>query len=289
MDPSGTRGGTLKGHMVRALRALRAHLRHVEYVLEAADARLPRTSRNDRLASLCRHKVHFLLLTRSDLAEPEETLRWIKHFEERGTTTFAVNARTGEGMERVRKHLMDRRAGRVMVVGVPNVGKSSIINRLAQVRKTSVGARPGVTRGKQWVSTDWGFQVLDLPGVLGTQAKGAGARKLALAGILDPAEWPQDVLALDLIQILWARNAGVFYDRYRISLSHLDTALSLPQGEDVRILEEIGRKRGCLGRGGTVDFERAARVLLGDLAKGYLGPLTFETVVDLPGHPGREV
>ncbi len=267
----GARGrGLLAGHMARALRAIRRHLAAVDLVIEVADARAPALTRNPHLARAAGDKARVLVLARADLAAEGATRRWLAHFARQGVRALAVDAVGGAGVERLRALMQERgQAGpcRAMVVGVPNVGKSSLINRLAGRARAHTGALPGVTRGPQWFRVGEAL-LLDLPGVLPPFIRSRETlARLAALGVVGTDACPAAEAALVLIEEL-----------RRLAPRELELTYGLRSelGPPEAVLEEIGRRRGCLVAGGRVDLERAGEALLKDFRLGKLGRVTLE-------------
>lgn len=256
------------GHMTKAKRMMEEELKLVDGLLEVVDARVPLSSRNPDLKELT-NKTRLMVLTKIDLADPKETTKWRNHWETQGEKTVTTNLLLGQGLGELRnlvKQTFQKSGGRVprlMVVGVPNVGKSSLINALTKRRGTQVGARPGVTKGKQWLSSP-GMLLLDSPGLLWPKFEDQEvAKRLAVvASIRDEI--------FDQVEIVWWL------------LNWLNE--NYPQGLEERYeeidahnpLESIGRKRGCLLRGGIVDLNQAAAIVLKDFRQGRLGAITLD-------------
>ncbi|MDI6823440.1 MAG: ribosome biogenesis GTPase YlqF [Bacillota bacterium] len=269
------------GHMAKAMRLLRQRMRLVDVVLEVADARAPAASRNPRLAELVEARPRLLVLTRADLADPALTDGWLAYLAARGEEAVAVDARTGRGLERVRAWLegcrekLARRSWyrplRLVVVGVSNVGKSSLLNRLTGQRVVRTGALPGVTRGEQWVRVTegpgGGTEALDLPGLLPPRPEPEVAATLVAIGVLPWQQVPYPEVISYLLAALPERGRMALCGRYGVEWG---------PAEDV--LAAIARRRGFCGAGGAPDRERAARALLGDFQAGRLGRITLEPV-----------
>ena len=273
------------GHMAKTKRKIEQDLKLVDAVAELVDARVPVSSRNPLLATLIENKPRIILLNKSDMADAAETARWIAAYKQEGAWALAVDCKSGKGVNGfvplVREALKDRiaqweakgmagRAIRIMVVGIPNVGKSSLINKLTRGGKAEVEDRPGVTRQNRWFRVGKGMDLLDTPGVLWPKFEDpiAGER-LAFTGavrddILD-VEW----LAMRLLELLAAEYPQALRQRYKFE--------ELPQPlEGAALLELVGRKRGMLVSGGEVDTLRAATMLLDEFRAGKLGRITLE-------------
>lgn len=274
------------GHMAKTRRKIQENLPLVDLVIELLDARLPASSRNPDLAEMTAGKPRVVLLTKADLADEAATGAWADYLTASGTPALAVDCKTGRGVNAVpalvRRVLADKiaawtqrgmggRAVRAMVVGIPNVGKSSFINRLARGGKAAVEDRPGVTRTHQWFVVDGGIQLLDTPGVLWPKlADQEAAQRLAYSGairdqVLDPEE-----LACGLLAFLGREYPVLLAARYK-----LDPALcSAADGYD--LLEAVGVKRGMRMAGGTVNTERAAVTVLDEFRAGKIGRITLD-------------
>lgn len=269
------RRGLLAGHMARALTAIQENLRLVDAVIEVADARAPQTSRNPFLQRLIKGKELILVLNKADLASEDITRRWCAHFRQQGVRALALEGISGRGVEALVSLLQEggddparlRPRMRVMVAGIPNVGKSSLINRLAGGARVRTGARPGVTRGKQWIITR-GFELLDLPGVLPPYIRSRDALlKLGVLGAVEPDGLSAEDMALYVIQAVRQAQPRMLEMVYGIN----DESVSPEE-----VLEEVGRRRGCIRAGGAVDAARAAGVVLKDFRLGRLGSLSLE-------------
>lgn len=257
-----------------ASRTLERYLKVVDLILEVADARLPASSRNPELGRWLKGKDLILVLNKADLADPRTTQLWLEYFRAQGTPAVAVNSRTGEGLkelkqmlkelaackrERLKQRGIQRTALRVMIVGIPNVGKSSLLNRLVGRAVTRTGDRPGITRGPQWVRQPGGWEILDTPGMLGLPPRcSREALLLTALGCLPEGTAPPERVAEELVRVL----------REQSSYKH---------GAAVEeVWEEIGRRRGFLLAGGKVDPEKAAWSLVADFRRGELGRITLE-------------
>jgi ribosome biogenesis GTPase A len=272
------------GHMAKARRQVEEKLKLVNIVFELLDARLPMSSRNPMIDELIRQKPRLVLLTKCDLADEKANEAWLAHFRALGVPVLPVDAQTGKGVERIApesekllKSLFEKRARqgiqsrkvRAMVLGIPNVGKSSLINRLAKRNAAVTGDRPGVTKGQQWIRIGQTLELLDTPGILWPKFDDplVGLR-LAASGAIKEEILPVEEVALFLVEYLRERYPERLMERYKLE--------NVTDRDKYELLEEIGRKRGCLVRGGEVDTEKAAEVVMRDLRSGRIGRISFE-------------
>lgn len=272
------------GHMKKALREMEACVSQVDLAAEIVDARIPVASRNPDLAELTAGKPHMIVLNRTDLADPAATKAWADWFRARGNAVLETNAKTGAGINRfpaaVREVLKDQiarwrekgqvgREIRVMVCGIPNVGKSTFINRVAGRKSAVAEDRPGVTRSRQWITVDDGLVLMDTPGLLWPKlGREKVGMDLAFTGAIKDEVTDREELACRLAGILARNYPDALPARYGIVL---------PESfQDWELLELIGRRRGFLISGGEVDLSRAAAVLLDEYRAGKLGTFTLE-------------
>lgn len=274
------------GHMAKTRRQIKESLPLVDAVTELLDARVPLSSRNPELNELIANKPHIVLLNKCDMADEAASRRWKAWFDGRGTPALAVDCRSGRGLnaygETVRTLLQDKiqsniekgmpgRALRMMVVGIPNTGKSSFINRMAGRSRAKVADRPGVTRQNQWFAIGGGIELLDTPGVLWPKFDDPEVgNRLAFIGSVKDEVVDVETLAVRLLAVLGAQYQDRLCDRYK-----LDEAAVTECGP-YGLLELIGRKRGMLVRGGEIDTERASAMLLDEYRAGRLGRITLE-------------
>ena len=272
------------GHMTKTRRMITAEIKNMDAVCEILDARIPLSSRNPDVDELTAGKPRLVVLNRVDQADPGETRRWTAYFREKGYAVLEANAKGGAGTAQfaaaVRELLRDKLAAwaqrgqagrtvRVMVLGIPNVGKSTFINQVAKRKSAKAGNRPGVTRGRQWVSVDAGLDLLDTPGILWPKFEDeATGLHLAFTGAVKDEVMDAETLACRLLELLAARYPNALEQRYQIPAD-----LS---GQGWELLEACGRKRGFLISGGEVDTERMAKVLLDEYRSGTLGNITLE-------------
>lgn len=274
------------GHMAKTRRQIKESLPLVDAVTELLDARVPLSSRNPELNELIANKPHIVLLNKCDMADEAASRRWKAWFDGRGTPALAVDCRSGRGLnaygETVRELLQDKiqsniekgmpgRALRMMVVGIPNTGKSSFINRMAGRSRAKVADKPGVTRQNQWFAIGGGIELLDTPGVLWPKFDDPEVgNRLAFIGSVKDEVVDVETLAVRLLAVLGAQYRDRLCDRYK-----LDEAAVAECGP-YELLELIGRKRGMLVRGGEIDTERASAMLLDEYRAGRLGRITLE-------------
>lgn len=268
------------GHMTKTRRLIEADLKMVDAVVEVTDARIPESSRNPILDDLLGNKPRVMIMNKCDVADENATIAWKKYYESRGIYVIVCDCRSGKGLNKflpsVKRMLSDviqrrkargmiGKALRLMVVGIPNVGKSSFINRMANSKKTKVGDRPGVTRGKQWVSIDKDVELLDMPGILWPKFDDKNvAQKLAFTGAVKDDVVDTAALARSLGVLLLSDYPELIKARYKIS-------------EDGDVLTEIAKSRGMLISGGEPDTERAAIALLDEFRGGKIGRITLDT------------
>lgn len=275
------------GHMTKTRRQIEADLKLVDAVCEIVDARIPMSSRNPDIDAICGGKPRILVLNRMDLADPEATKAWAAFFRDKGMSVIATDCKSRRGisdftpaarracaekLERDAKRGMNRPL-RVMVVGIPNVGKSTLINQISGRKGAKAENRPGVTRGKQWVTVDAGLQLLDTPGILWPKFEDPRVgMMLAYTGAVKENVIDLEELACFLMTLLHKHYPKALLDRYQVE--------ALEDTPGWELLEQAGRKRGYLVSGGEVNLERMARVLLDEFRGGKLGKFTLEMPED---------
>lgn len=271
------------GHMTKTRRQMEADLKQVDAVCEIVDARIPMSSRNPDIDAICGGKPRILVLNRMDLADPNATKKWAEHFRKKGMAVIATDCKTRKGigdftpaaraacaekLERDAKRGMNRPL-RVMVVGIPNVGKSTLINQISGRKGAKAENRPGVTRGKQWVAVDNGLQLLDTPGILWPKFEDPEVgMMLAYTGAVKEGVVDIEELACRLMELLHK-----FYPRTLLERYNVEAPAGTPGWE---LMETAGKKRGYLVSGGDVNTERMAKVLLDEFRSGKLGKFTLE-------------
>ncbi len=277
------------GHMTKTRRQIEADLKLVDAVCEIVDARIPISSRNPDIDSICGGKPRIVILNRMDLADASATKSWIEYFKKLGITAVATDCKSRKGVANfipavrsVLKEKIERNAAkgmnkpvRVMIVGIPNVGKSTFINQISGRKGAKAENRPGVTRGKQWVTVDNSLLLLDTPGILWPKFEDPNVgMKLAYTGAVKENVIDIEELACYLMELLYKYYPEALTERYGVTL----------EGElkGYELLEIVGRKRGYLISGGEINTERMARVLLDEYRAGKLGLFTLEMPEDLP-------
>lgn len=277
------------GHMTKAKRKIEQSLRQVDAVAELIDARVPRSSRNPVLDRLVQKKPRMILMNKCDLADPAQTKRWIAAFQERGIPAIALDCRSGKNVRQVLPAIrellkpklamweakgMVGRPVRIMVVGIPNVGKSAFINRMClggNAGKAEVQDRPGVTRTNRWFTIGKGFELLDTPGVLWPKFDDPRVGELlAFTGAVKDQVVDTEALAARLLETLREAYPQAVCERYKLDRG------ALSEGSGYDLLALVGRKRGMLVSGGEVDTERAAAMILDEFRSAKLGKITLE-------------
>lgn len=271
------------GHMAKTRREIKENLKLVDAVIEMRDARIVKSSANPEIETICKDKPRIILLNKCDLSEVKVTNLWINKLSNETTRVIPVNSLNGEGLKRIKplleellkeKHDRYRLKGvvnisiRVMVVGIPNVGKSSFINRLAKNNIAKTGDRPGVTKNKQWIKTSIGIELMDTPGVLWPKFEDPETGfNLAFTGAIKDEIMDTEELALKLIEKLQVYYPQSLKERYKL------TEISEDAQEN---FDNIGRKRGAIISGGGIDSDRVATLLLDEFRGAKLGPISLE-------------
>lgn len=276
------------GHMTKTKRKIEESLNLVDAVAEIIDARVPRSSRNPDLDSLVKNKPRIILMNKCDMADRTQTARWIDFYKKQGIKAIALDCKSGKGlnlfMPAVKEILADKikaweekgmtgRSIRVMIVGIPNVGKSSFINKMCKNTKAKVEDRPGVTRGNQWFTIGKGFELLDTPGVLWPKFDDQTVgENLAFTGAVKDQIMDTELLSLRLLDVLKNYPNNLFLARFKLQESDLEGL------EAYQLLQLIGKKRGMLISGGEIDTDRASIMVLDEYRSGKLGNITLECV-----------
>lgn len=270
------------GHMTKARRQMLEDIKLIDIVIELVDARIPISSRNPDIDDLGKNKYRLILLNKYDLADKAKSDAWTEYFKEKGFVVVGLDARTKNAMKQVTAVIMeackekierDRKRGiknrpvRAMVVGIPNVGKSTFINSYAGKAVTKTGNKPGVTKGKQWIRPNNQVELLDTPGILWPKFEDQTVGlKLALIGSIKDEILNVDELAIELIKILKIQYPGVLKNRYEVDETKGDT----------EILMDIAQNRKCISKGNELDYSKAAGLLIDEFRSGVLGRLSLE-------------
>ena len=278
------------GHMAKTRRQMLENLKNIDIVCEVVDARIPMVSRNPDMDEIAGSKPRMIILNRIDLADPEQTRRWAAYFRAKSWAVLETDSQHGKGTERfasaAREVLADKiaqwnekgqtgRAVRVMVVGIPNVGKSTFINRILGRKSAKAADKPGVTRGSQWFRVGDGIDLLDTPGILWPKFDDERTGLLlASTGAVKDDILDVETLACKLFEILAVRAPETIVNRYKLTLPEPEEEIDFL---GYTLLEQAGKKRGFMMRGGEIDTERMARVFLDEYRGGVLGRITLET------------
>lgn len=272
------------GHMAKARRQVTEKLKLIDIVFELVDARIPVSSRNPMIDEIISSKPRIVLLNKADMADPKATQQWLAYFKEQGIHALPIDAKTGTGMKQivsmskeVLKEKFDRlsakgvrpRAIRALIIGIPNVGKSTLINRLAKKNMAKTGDRPGVTTAQQWVKVGKELELLDTPGILWPKFEDEMVGlKLATTGAIKDAILNLQEVAFYALKFLSEQYPNRLKERYALE--------ELPEN-DVELFDAVAKKRGCIMSGGWVDYDKTSELLLREIRSEKLGRLSFET------------
>ena len=271
------------GHMAKARREVTEKLKLVDIIFELVDARLPLSSRNPMIDQVIQQKPRLIILNKMDMADEVETKKWIRYFEEQGNRAVAINSLEGKGLQLVTKaskeilaEKWDRmiakgikpRAIRAMIVGIPNVGKSTLINRLSKKSLAKTGNMPGVTKAQQWIKVGKEIELLDTPGILWPKFEDPETGlKLAVTGAIKDSVIQMQELAVYALEFLESRYPERLKERY--GLDEIDE-------EIVKSFDHIGKKRRCVTAGGEIDYEMTAEIIVRDIRNQHFGRVTFD-------------
>jgi len=270
------------GHMTKTRRMMQEDIKLIDLVIEGLDARVPMGSRNPDIDGLAGNKARLILLNKADLADERATKEWSEYFKQKGFFVVAINARNKTGFKTIQNEIQkacsekiarDLKRGiknrpiRAMVVGIPNVGKSTFINSYAGKACTKTGNKPGVTKGKQWIKLNRSVELLDTPGILWPKFEDqmVGLR-LALIGSIKDEILNVEELALELIKYLRANYSGILTERYKVE----------EEGSDADVLKNIALNRNCVQKGNEIDYLKAANIILEEFRNGKIGKITLE-------------
>lgn len=279
------------GHMVTAAKSIREDLKLIDIVVEVLDGRIPKSSQNYIIDEMAEGKERIVVLNKFDIADKLEVNKWKKYFEEKGISVVLTNAQSGENIPKLidtikivgskiyekkyeNKKIDIKPIYRVLIVGIPNVGKSTIINKISKKNSANVGNKPGVTVRKQWIRVGDNIELLDTPGLLWPRLEDNSAGlKLALTGNIKQEILDVEELSVEGIKLLIKNEKykQLLKDKYKLNDEDLEK-------ESYEIIEAIGRKRGCIVSGGNVDMEKASRVFLDDLKNGKIGNISLDVI-----------
>ena len=284
------------GHMAKTKKQIIEDLKVIDIVIELLDARIPISSQNPNIAEITKGKKKIIVLNKSDLADEKENQKWIEHFKKQGIRAVLTDSNTGKGINEFVKSIEEEmqqekekqaEKGRIgskikaMILGIPNVGKSSLINRIAKKTSAGVGNKPGVTKQKQWIRVNEKIELLDTPGVLWPKFESEEvALHLAFTGTIKEEILDRVEIAYQLTKFLLQNEREMLCNRYKLDIKKVEEILNrteTPENENIyEIMLEIGKKRGCIISGGNIDDEKTARIILDEFKNGVLGKITIE-------------
>lgn len=283
------------GHMAKTMKQIEADLRIVDIVIELLDVRIPIASQNPEIANKIKNKKKLVVLNKADLADEKTNQKWVNYFENQGIPAVLVDSNSGKGIdkfikkiEEVMQEMLEGQASkgrigrkiRAMILGIPNVGKSSFINRISKRTTAEVGNKPGVTKQKQWIRINEKIELLDTPGVLWPKFESEDvALKLAFTGTIKETVLQKTEIAYQLVKFLLENYRERLAQRYGLNLEYIQTTLEQEQPENFNIYEimlEIGKKRGCIISGGNIDEEKTAKIILDEYKNGKFGKVSLE-------------
>ena len=285
------------GHMAKTRRQITEDLKLVDVIVEILDARIPISSQNPEIQEIIKNKKKIIILNKSDLSDEKDNKKWINYFTKKGSRVVLANSNTGKGIDEVIRQIQKAmqneideykekgrigRKIRVMVVGIPNVGKSSFINRIAKKNSAGVANRPGVTKQKQWIRINENIELMDTPGVLWPKFESEEvALNLAFTGTIKDDILEITEIAYQLTKFLLKEYKSNLLERYSLDENEVNEILQQEQAENQNIYEVmqlIGRKRGAIISGGNVDDEKTSRIILDDFRTGKLGKISLEKI-----------
>ena len=281
------------GHMLKTKKQMIEDLKLIDVVIEILDARIPVSSQNPDIQNITRNKKKIVLLNKSDLADEKQSQRWISYFKQNGIIAIPTDSNIGKGTKEVLKQvqkLMEeeqakaaargrtKRNIRIMIIGIPNVGKSSLINRLVNKKTAEVGNRPGVTKQKQWVRIGQNIELLDTPGVLWPKFEDENvALNLAYVGSIKDEVMPKTDVAYSLLKFLYKNYKDEIILKYKLTEAEQNSIITKDQTYDIlKLMDMIALKRGAIVSGGEIDYEKVANLILNDFRTGKIGRITLE-------------
>ena len=296
MEENKTNINWYPGHMAKTRKQIIDNLKLIDLVVELLDSRIPISSQNPDIADITKGKKKIIVLNKSDLSDEKQNKLWVAYFKQKGTTALLTDANTGRGIDNVTKEIEKMmkdelqkqaekgRVGRkirVMVLGIPNVGKSSFINRIAKKTALQVENRPGVTQKNQWIRINENIELLDTPGVLWPKFESDEvALNLAFTGTIKDNVLELTDIAYYLVKYLLENYKEKLCERYKLDIKEVEDILNREEPENVNIYDVvllIGRKRGAIVSGGNIDEEKTARIILDEFRSGTIGKITLES------------
>lgn len=297
MEENKTNINWYPGHMAKTKRQIAEDLKLIDVVIEILDARIPISSQNPDMKDLTKTKKKIIILNKSDLADEKETSKWINKFKNSNTSAISVDSNSGRGVDKVLKEIEDLmkeekriyeekgRKGkpiRVLVLGIPNVGKSSFINRIAKQNTMKVGNKPGVTTQKQWIRLENNIELMDTPGVLWPKFESEKVGlNLSFTGTIKDEILPKIEIAYRLLKYLLEDYKENVLNRYKLNIDEVENIFNsdLEENEKIyKVMLIIGKKRGCLVAGGNIDDEKVSNIILDDFRNAKIGKITLEKV-----------
>ena len=283
------------GHMLKTKKQIIEDLKLIDVVIEILDARIPLSSQNPDIQNIVRNKKKIILLNKSDLADDKQSQRWISYFRSQGIPAITTDSNSGKGIkdvfkeiEKIMKADMEKAAAkgrinkntRIMIIGIPNVGKSSLINRLVNKKAAVVGNKPGVTKQKQWVRIGQNIELLDTPGVLWPKFENEQvALSLAYVGSIKDDILPKTEVAYQLLKFLYKNYEKEILVKYKLTDEEINSIISDSElDETIQLTDLIAKKRGAIISGGEIDYEKTAGIILNDFRAGKIGKITLEQV-----------
>ena len=281
------------GHMLKTKKQIMEDLKLIDVIIEILDARIPLASQNPDIKQITANKKKIVVLNKSDLANEAETKKWIEFFKNQGIIAIATDSNLGKGVKETLKLVQEvmqeklekasmkgikNKNIRIMICGIPNVGKSSFINRMINKKSAEVGNRPGVTKQKQWVRISTNIELLDTPGVLWPKFENQDiSLKLAYTGTIKDELLDKTEIAYNLLKYLEKNNKKELFERYKLTDQEINSIIS-EDDDIIKLMYSIAKKRGAIISGGEIDYERTSAIILNDFRTGKIGRITLEKV-----------